>query len=239
MVRVLAIVISLMAVGPVFANFQQLSSSEDGQIAEKTFLNSLKGLISKNFNGAAIEFSGPIRWIRGGGTIDPSSQMTYLGSDSKGNGHFSILETDTGLSAEGWIPFSAWINAKIAKKRIRPGEILSNEMFSIERINVSSGMPYEYRGMILSGSLDVNGLESIQTIVEGNFLISSSVQKIPDVRRGDSIRIQLIAKGLTLTTQGVAEEAAYLNHSLRVMAGKAKKELQGKLLPGGVVEVHL
>ena len=44
---------------------------------------------------------------------------------------------------------------------------------------------------------------------------------------------------MSLTTAGTAEEPAYFDAPVRVMAAKTKRELVGKLLAGGVVEVRL
>jgi flagella basal body P-ring formation protein FlgA len=81
--------------------------------------------------------------------------------------------------------------------------------------------------------------EAIQTIMEGQFLVTSSFRKVPDVRRGDSIRVNIVSNGLILMALGTSEESGYINHSIRVRTGKTKRELVGKLLPGGVIEVKL
>jgi flagella basal body P-ring formation protein FlgA len=82
-------------------------------------------------------------------------------------------------------------------------------------------------------------LESRQTILQGQFITSSAVQRIPDIRRGDSVRIRMISGGLAVSTQGTAEEPGYINGKMRVMANKSKREFVGELSADGVVEVKL
>lgn len=204
---------------------------------------SLKGELSKGFNHAEIEFTGPVQWIRNTGLSGSKVSTVLLGTDFRGNAHFSVTEIKkngfTSASAEGWIGFAAWALAKIAVKRIHPGELLNPSMFLTRKINLSYGQAYDYRGLIYPADSDVGGMEAIQTILEGQFLVSSAMQRIPDVRRGDSVRVNIISEGLTLSTIGVAEEPGYINKQIRVMTGKSKKELLGRIRSEGIVEVKL
>jgi flagella basal body P-ring formation protein FlgA len=202
------------------------------------FLSVLQKEISTNYGDAEIQLSSNIQWVKGGNPAMPA-RITLLGDDGRGNLHFSVTDDLTFRVSEGWISFSAWVPARIALKRIRPGELLQPDHFVVQNVNVALGQPREYRGLILSQTTELQGLEAIQTILEGQFLLSSAVQRIPDVRRGDSVQVKLISGDLILTTQGHAEEAAYLNRPVRVMTGKNKRELMGYLQSGGVVEVKL
>jgi flagella basal body P-ring formation protein FlgA len=165
--------------------------------------------------------------------------MSFLGDDGKGNAHVATYGNQSRDAAEGWVNFAAWVNSKVATRRFRPGELLDSKFFSTQRINVSMGQAHEYRGVLLSPSAAVSQLEAIQTIMEGQFVTSTAVQQVPDVRRGDRVEILLKSGGLVLSTQGVAEESAYIRHKVKVMTGKHKRELQGQLLPNGVVEVKI
>jgi flagella basal body P-ring formation protein FlgA len=69
--------------------------------------------------------------------------------------------------------------------------------------------------------------------------MSSAVERVPDVRRGDSVRVRIISNGLTLTAQAMASEPGYLNGPVRVLTAQTKRELSGKLVSTGVVEVKL
>ncbi len=198
----------------------------------------LKSELAKLYPGAKIELTGSLRWTRGKlpGELD---SLSFRGEDSRGNAYFGVNTASSDSGADGWVSFAAWVPARISVRRIHPGERLSPELFATQDVNIAVGQAHEYRGILLDKSVPITGLQTRQTILEGGLLLSSAVERIPDVRRGDFVRILLQSGGLSLTTTGTAEEPAYLNDQVRVMAAKTKRELVGKLTPGGIVEVSL
>lgn len=214
-------------------SFAALAFESSGAL-EKT----LKEEISKTYDGAKVELLGTVQWVKGGLPSEIKS-LHMLGDDSQGNIHFTVSSEEDQETSEGWMSFAAWLPARIAKRRILPGEALSADLFVIQSVNVSSGQAHEYRGLIFPEQMNLQGLETIQTIVEGQFLLTSAVQKTPDIHRGDSVRVQLVSGDLTLSTAGIAEEPGYFNHQIRIVTNKGKRELLGKLMASGVVEVRL
>ncbi len=213
-------------------------------------LEALTRQISENYGSAQVKISGPIEWTKQSpgmnlktdlgkiNAMTTGKSVQILNDNARGELRFSV-SGGKGEYAEGTLPFSAWVPARIAVKRVHPGELLRNEWFITQKINVSSGPAREYRGILLSLDHDLSKLESVQTIMEGQFLTSSAVRNVPDIRRGDSVRIHLIKEGMTLSTQGTAQEPGYVNRQLRVLTGKTKRELLGQLQPDGIVEVKL
>jgi flagella basal body P-ring formation protein FlgA len=112
-------------------------------------------------------------------------------------------------------------------------------MFTPRDVNVAVGQAHEERGVILESGRALTGLQARQTILEGQLLLSSAVERIPDVHRGDVVRVELLSNGLSLVTQGVVEEPGFTGESIHVMASKTKRELMGRLAANGVVEVRL
>jgi flagella basal body P-ring formation protein FlgA len=206
--------------------------SEGGSI-----LRVLKKRISDNYNAAQVNLTGPIEWIKQSpGKMGNSVQI--LGDNAHGDLRFSV----TGLRgeyAEGHVTFSAWMPAQIAVKRIHPGEVLKNEWFTSQKINVSTGPARDYRGLLLGPGSDISKFESVQTIMEGQFLASSAIRNVPDIRRGDSVRIHLVNESLMVSTPGVAQETGYLNRQIRVLTSRSKRELLGQLQAENIVEVKL
>jgi flagella basal body P-ring formation protein FlgA len=198
----------------------------------------IKKEISKSYAGARIDLLSDVKWTVGNPLVNPRN-ILIMSDDGKGNLRFSTTDSQTGSYSEGWISFAAWLPAKVALQRIRPGQALSADLFVTQEVNVSTGQAREYRAVILQDDLDLARLEATQTILEGQFLLSTGIKRTPDIRRGDTVRIHLISGDLTLTTSGIAEEPAYLSSQVKVMTGKSKRELQGSLLPGGIVEVKL
>jgi flagella basal body P-ring formation protein FlgA len=208
-----------------------------GASSDNGLLSLIRNAIVKSYANARVDLVGEVQWVRGAVPESPVS-VSILGDDAKGNIHFSVYDSDSHVS-EGWVGFLAWIPARVSTRRIRPGQPLTQDLFVTQDVNVSSGAAREYRGVILPEGTEIAGLESVQTILEGQFLTSSAVQRVPDIRRGDAVRVRLVSGGLTLTTMGIAEEPAYLHMRIRVTTGKSKKELLGNLEASGIVEVKL
>lgn len=202
------------------------------------FITALQHEVSQGYGEAQVLLSSQIHWVKGAAPQAPG-RITLLGDDGKGNLHFSVIDDANLRTSEGWVSFSAWIPARVALKRIRPGEVIRAEQFITQQVNLAMGQARDFRGLIMTQASELDGLEAIQTILEGQMLLSSAIQRIPDIRKGDSVQVKLISGDLTLTTQGLAGEPAYLNRPVRVLTGKNKKELLGYLQSGGIVEVKL
>jgi flagella basal body P-ring formation protein FlgA len=198
----------------------------------------LRREISKQYPGANIGIEKDFHWTRGQ-LPENFENVSIQGESARGELMFAVTNTDTQRESTGWVGFSAWVPAWVAVHRVHPGEKLTSEMFTRRDINVATGQAREYRGVILEPETRLAGLEARQSVLEGQFLTSSAVQRTPDIRRGDAVRVQLISNGLSLSTLGTAEESAYIDGNVRIMASKTKRELLGKLLPGGIVEVKL
>lgn len=137
------------------------------------------------------------------------------------------------------LPFEAWVKTLISKNRIQPNQKLKRSDFKLGTVNVAQGLPREYRGIIAREDASVENSESKQTIFEGQFLTVSAIRKQPDIRRGDSVKINLISGELVLSTQGVAQEPASIGDRVRVITGKTKREVVGKLAGDQSVEVRI
>jgi len=129
--------------------------------------------------------------------------------------------------------------AFVAKRRVLPGERLVRDTFDQREIDVSQGMARESRGLLLDRGVALETLEARQTILEGSYALSSAVQRVPDVKRGEAVQLRMRSGSVLLSTQGQAEEPGYLEGQIRVMSQKTKRSLVGKLVATGVVEVQL
>jgi flagella basal body P-ring formation protein FlgA len=195
----------------------------------------IKQQLAHEYVGARVELTSGFAWTRGSMPSEIAN-VTLIG-EGGGEARFSV-RGGTGY-AEGAVRFAAFVQAPIALRRVLPGERLNADMFQAQEINVAMGMAHEYRGVILPVGMDVSSLEARQTILEGQYPLSTGVQKVPDVRRGDAVRIQLNSGDVILSTMGTASEPAYIGSQLRVVSAKTKHELVGKLKKDGIVEVQL
>lgn len=194
--------------------------------------------ISRKYPAARVELIGPVRWTRGA-QPQPVAAVQVLSENAKGEAQI-LARGENGVTAEGWISYSAWVSARVAIKRVRPGEVLRPESFTMQEVNLAAGRGFDFRGLILDAQeSELGGFEARQTILEGQFLTQSAVQRVPDIRKGDTVRIEVDTGGLVITTTGIADEPARLNGPLRVITSKTKRTLTGQLTSGNVVEVHL
>jgi flagella basal body P-ring formation protein FlgA len=133
----------------------------------------------------------------------------------------------------------AWKRVPIATHRIFPNTRIKDEDFKISEVNVATGVAREYRGVMLPADTVFTKLQTKQTILEGQYVVTSAIQQTPDLRKGDTVKLELISGDLTLTTQAVTEEPGQVGSQVRVMTTKTKRELMGLVKADHSVEVNL
>ena len=136
-------------------------------------------------------------------------------------------------------PYQAWIKVPVAVRRIYPNTRLKNEDFKTLEVNVASGAAREYRGVMMPAETEFSGLQSRQTILENQYAVSTAVQKQPDLRKGDTVKLLLTSGTLELVTQATVEEPASVGDRIRVLTVKGKREMVGKVNEDRNVEVSL
>ena len=136
-------------------------------------------------------------------------------------------------------PYEAWLKVPVALHRIYPNSKLKDTDFKISSVNVATGQPREYRGIMVPANTRFERMEAHQTILEGQFVVTSALRKQPDVRRGDLVKLELESGDLSLTTQAVAQEPASIGEKVRVLTVKTKREVVGTLREDHSVGVSL
>ena len=121
----------------------------------------LKKEISSKFSGAKVDLTSAIHWPQGLAISNPAT-VTLLDEDGRGAAHF-IARGMLGESAEGFVHFAAWAPARVALRRIHPGERLTPDQFVLQDVNVATGQAHEYRGVILAQETPLIGLETRQS----------------------------------------------------------------------------
>ncbi len=219
-------------IGIAFSTFGFAGEKDEAKIETL-----LRGEIAKRFNGALIEFLPGSTYPSGRDDL-VLSQVRILSESGTGTADYSAIYSD-GSTAVGQVHFSAMVPTFVALKRVHPGDKLSRGDFQIQPINIASGLAYQYRGVMLGTKEKIDGLQARQTILEGQYPLSSGVERVPDIRRGDPVELRIVSGDIQLSTMGQVQEPGYLNQSVRVLTQKSKKELVGKLREGGVIEVRL
>ncbi len=212
-------------------------------VAEVQVSDVVRGELTKRYPGARVELTSAIQWLMVGGGISRSATNSPQGEvlsvrvgdeNARGEVPFSVeSRDDSGLKLSwGRATFAAYVSARIAIRRLQPGEAVHPEGFVVQEVNVAFGPNREIRGLIMPPSDPLNRLETRQTVLEGQPLLLSAIERVPDIRRGDSVRIELVSGSLTI-------EPGFLDGQIHVMSLKTKRELIGKLMSGGIVEVRL
>jgi flagella basal body P-ring formation protein FlgA len=203
--------------------------------------NDVRGLIiseiGKQFPNTKIALSEKLNCEKPANAQIQSAK--WLGEPTPGVAKLAFGNEDGKTVVECGIPFSASVQSRIAIRRIFPGEKISPSSFIIREVNIANGEARNFRGVILPIETNIAGLETRQTILEGQMLLSNSVQRTPDVRKGESVKILIKADDLVLTTTGTTDEPGFMNETIHVTSYKTKKQLSGKLSDGKVVEVKL
>lgn len=201
----------------------------------------LRAQIEKLYFGASVEVGDDIS-LNQGDIPAKISSVRIDNDNSRGVVGFTCLgqnEVGEERTIEGAVSFVAKKPVWVATKRVLPGEALTADSFVKREIDISKGMDREIRGLILEGKVDFQKLEAKQTILEGQPLLSHYVQKTPDIRRGESVRIRLVSGEVALSTAGLADEPAYIDGQIHVTTLKTKRQLVGKLSSDLTVEVKL
>lgn len=196
--------------------------------------------LEKRFPRARVELTDDLHWT----SSRPEGQIVSIrvgDENARAQAGFTVeTQDEQGVHrGYGYATFAAWLPARVPVRRVLPGEKLQGDQFSLQEVNVASGAMREFRGVILNQNTDISHLQARQTLIEGQPLLSSAVERVPDVRRGDSVRLKIVSNGLTLSALATASEAGYLNGPVRVLTAQTKRELSGKLISSGVVEVKL
>jgi flagella basal body P-ring formation protein FlgA len=215
-----------------------MDAAPDADATSIPLADRLSLAIGHQYPGTRIVIDSKVNWTHGDASAG-TGNVSLLGETSRGEMMFAVADAEGHRAGDGWVAFSAWQPARVAVKRVLPGEKIDANNFVSREVNVAAGTARELRGLILDPESGVSGLEARQSVLEGQMLLSSAVQRVPDVRRGDMVQVHLISNGLSLSTQGRAEEPANKGAQVRVTASKTKRELVGRLLDSGIVEVRL
>jgi flagella basal body P-ring formation protein FlgA len=149
------------------------------------------------------------------------------------------LTSTDGSNVRIQTPYQAMVNMPIAVRRIYPNTRLKKEDFRMENINVATGLARDYRSAIILDQSRLEQMETRQSILEGQFVVSNAVQKLPDVRKGETVKLELGSGNLTLTTAATVLENASIGERVRVLTAKTKREVVGKVREDHSVEVSL
>jgi flagella basal body P-ring formation protein FlgA len=212
-------------------------SSLSAMAGSEIDISSVKAELEKNYPGTRIELRGFPQIEDEAVVLD--TRLVREKSPGQAIVHTRYQVQSETKDTEYMVTFSAWQKALIAQKRIFPGERLNAADFLVKEVDMASAWARQYRGLVLPITTHLADLETRQTILEGQFPLLSGVQKTPDVKIGESIKVTLIAGALVLTVSGTVDQPANVGEQIRVTAGQKKQHLVGKLQEDKSVVVNL
>ncbi len=160
--------------------------------------------------------------------------------EERGNGMAVLdLTSSEGTSVRIQTPYQALITVPVANRKLLPNTKIKKEDFRIETVNVAISPAKEYRGTIVREESNLQNSETRQTILEGQFVLSSSIQRSPDLRKGETIKLQMVSGDLSLTTAALVLESGSIGEQVRVLTSRTKKEVVGTVKGDHSVEVNL
>ena len=134
---------------------QSPAKAMDAGISDSNLRDELSRAIGKQYPGAKIVLDPAIHWTHGSPTDDFRS-LSILGETSRGETMFAVEGADGERSSDGWVGFAAWMPAKVAVRRVFPGDRVSADMFTVQNVNVAAGQAHELRGVIYDAEARVS-----------------------------------------------------------------------------------
>lgn len=214
--------------------------------ADKSLVKQQLELIQEKLQGDRIEITGAgTKWelpLEKMGTPDVES-LRLTGLDERGLAQFEVNVALPDGAGTQKVRGSAQVRghrlAKVALKRITPGVRLDPKDFALREIIVTGLEGAGLRGNLVSIDSALESFESQQTILEGQPLVAHQVKTVPDQKRGDFVKLHLKAPTLDIVTEATLEENGMITQSVRVTVQKTKRQLTGRLVSLGNVEVEL
>ena len=167
--------------------------------------------------------------------------VKYISESTPGIADMGFVCDDNGTLTETKvkIPYKATVQAAMASKRVKFGQLVTADDYFMQEVDVTSGLYKEIRGLLITDESQLSKMQAHQTLLENQPILSSALIPSPDVSRGDAVKVRLLSGGLSIQTAGIAQEPSRIGQSIKVLSLKTKRELSGILLEGNTVEVQL
>lgn len=222
--------IAAFGIGLAFSYFGWAGEKPESEIDRAT-----ARALSLRMGAARVEIES---WLSPKPAFATAANVRVVSQSSNGTAEVAITDANENVRS-AQISYRAWVGVPVALHRVRPGDKLAASDFQVREIDVSRGLNYEYRGLIVPTETDLGKYQARNTILEGQYPLSSGIEKVPDVRRGDSVTVKLLSGEIQLSTPAVAQEPGYRDQPIRVLTSKTKRELTGLVRENGTVEVQL
>jgi flagella basal body P-ring formation protein FlgA len=163
-------------------------------------------------------------------------QLNLQISEIKDNNSFVIpliVESSRGRS-HLWVTakVNVYKKAPVAKRLIRSGELISENDFEVKEVNTT----YAKDGVPAAGYVNTKVANKI--IQAGETIYFSDVRKVPDLFRGQVVKILVGNETFEITTTGTAEQDGNIGDRVRVRNESNKKSVTGQVTEKGTVKLE-
>ncbi len=122
----------------------------------------------------------------------------------------------------------------VARRRIAAGQRVSPEDLELQQWPA---------GRVPRGALgdpdEAEGQRARRAIAAGAALVGGRLEPVPDVERGQRVKIRLVQGALTIETHGTAQEGGVVGEWIRVRSAASPRVLSGRIGTDGVLHVEL
>jgi flagella basal body P-ring formation protein FlgA len=122
----------------------------------------------------------------------------------------------------------------VAARRLDRHELIGEEDVGLERIDIRS-----LGGKFFASGEGLTGRRTRKIIPEGAVILTTDVEKIPVVERGETILLVVRVGGITVRATGKALEDGAEGDEIDVKNDRSGKRLRGVVTDKGLVEVEL
>jgi flagella basal body P-ring formation protein FlgA len=164
--------------------------------------------------------------------------IRYIREDGRGRAYFQINQEPV----EYPVGFRAIKSVWVSTQKLAPLTGLRGASLRLQEFDLAQGLAHQYRSTLIGKEMtqdELSKFETRQTILESQFLTLTALSKIPDVRRGETVRLKVQASGVTLSTTGLVQEPGNVGDLIRVLSSTSKREFTGKLTKEKMIEVTL
>ncbi|MFH1541851.1 MAG: flagellar basal body P-ring formation chaperone FlgA [bacterium] len=122
----------------------------------------------------------------------------------------------------------------VAGKLIKRGQLITEELLTTAEKDIAM-IPQKY----FTGLEQLKESEAKTNIPKNSVLYEWMIKTVPQIRRGDSVTINVMANNLLVKSAGVALEDGYIGKMIRVRRTGSDKIVDGKLVTPNEVKVVL
>jgi flagella basal body P-ring formation protein FlgA len=193
-----------------------------------------------------VEVKGDLEWTSQPVLKNEFESVGQVQFEKEGVAKVEILGRDLsgGFKTTAKLSIAAYASILKTERKVLPGEILTEKNTVVDEIDFALPENKPFKGQIVHPekaeySSFQGRYRAKQTLLPGQPIPTYGIEKIPDMERGQKLRLSIISNGLKLETSGTAMEPGNIGALIKVLSDKNKKEFSAKIKSASEAEVEL